>query len=501
MLAESSRGFERFDLRSRKVAAVRSDRERSQRCVLHTMLANAKAEPSQERLAELAELSTKTVTNVAKALRGPGVLAVAGRGEPLKFAPGAGLTLAVSAGSQSVYGALVDANGTLHCRATIEPLPDQLRGTRTALLQRIRTVAGRVLRTAFDERSCLAEPGVLRLHGVVAAWPSLLDRQKVIQGWTMGDKSWAARDEETGKRPTVPQWLSRALGGPFTPDVCSALRDASAQSLCLAFEDAQDRTASETFGGDWRVSLLIRLGQGLGASPILLAPAAKNRMSFIDSRLIEGTSGFAGSLGHVRVEKRVIEDINKDLVKGLARLDYDGLRCSCGKHHHLQAFVSVPGVLARVEASDYDMPNDNQSRARLLAEVRDGRATDAVPVHAGLDVGRILGQALAGPVLLLDPSTITISGPLAGKPVVNGIVSERGVWGSAVADSVEVGVADSPAGDFIGVKGAALAVIRRVVYRDFLDEGKTALPASFAVRESDVSDLVAPETIAPATAV
>jgi predicted NBD/HSP70 family sugar kinase len=465
------------------------------------MLANASGEPSQEELGDLAELSTKTVTNVAKALRSAGVLNAAGRGEPLKFGMGAGVTLGISAGSQSVYGALVDANGTLHCTATIDPLPDQLRGARTTLLDRIRAVAGRVLRTAFDEHSCLAEPGVLRLHGVAAAWPSLLDRQKVIQGWTMGDKSWTARDEATGTRPTVPEWLSGALGGPFTADRCSALRDASAHSLCLAFEDAQERTASSKLGGDWRVSLLIRLGQGLGASPILLAPPAKNRMCFIDSKLIEGTSGFAGSLGHLRVEKRVIEEINKDPVKGLGRVDYDGLLCSCGKHHHLQAFVSVPGVLARLQASDYEMPNDNQSRARLLAEVRDGRATDAVPVHAGLDVGRILGQALAGPVLLLDPSTITISGPLAGKPVVNGIVRERGVWGSTVADSVEVGLAESPAGDFIGVKGAALAAIRRVVYREFLDEGKTDVPASFAVRESDVANLLAPETIAPATAI
>jgi ROK family len=465
------------------------------------MLANAKGEPSQEKLGELAELSAKTVTNIAKALRNAGVLATAGRGEPLKFGMGAGLTLAISAGSESVYGALVDANGTLHCKATIDPLPGQLRGARTTLLDRIRAVAGRVLRTTFDEPSCLAEPGVLRLHGAVVAWPSLLDRQKLVQGWTMGDKSWTARDEDTGKRPTVPEWLAAALGDPFTVDRCSALRDASAHALCLAFEDAQERTASANLGGDWRVSLLIRLGQGLGASPILLAPAAKNRMCFIDSKLIEGTSGFAGSLGHLRIEKRVIEDINSDRVAGLGRLDYDRLRCSCGKHHHLQAFVSVPGVLARLEGSDYEMPTDSQSRARLLAEVRDGRATDAIPVHAGLDVGRILGQALAGPVLLLDPSTITISGPLAGKPVVNGIERERGVWGSTVADSVKVELANSDAGDFIGVRGAALAVIRRVVYREFVDEAKTAVPASFALTESDVADLLAPETIAPAKAI
>lgn len=222
---------------------------------------------------------------------------------------------------------------------------------------------------------------------------------------------------------------------------------------------------------------------------MLLAPANTARLSFIDSLLIEGTNGFAGSLGHLSIDKKVVDDLNADSLAGLPPINYDGAVCSCGKKHHLQAFASVPGILRRLEKSHYRVPVDGPSQARLLTQAREGRVSDAVPVRAGVDVGRLVGHAMAGPILLLDPSTVTITGPLAGDPVIKGVQGVRSVWGSTIDDSVKIGTDQSDIGDFIGVKGAALAVIRRVVFRDFLDHGLLPLRDALNVTSEDVRRL------------
>ena len=109
-------------------------------------------------------------------------------------------------------------------------------------------------------------------------------------------------------------------------------------------------------------------------------------------------------------------------------------------------------------------------------------------------VGRLLGYALAGPILLLDPSTITVTGPLASEHLVRGIGLVRNAWASAVNDSVKIDIDRSGIDDYIGVQGAALAVIRQKVYRDFLDTQDESLPATFAIGEDEVEQALERKT-------
>jgi predicted NBD/HSP70 family sugar kinase len=220
---------------------------------------------------------------------------------------------------------------------------------------------------------------------------------------------------------------------------------------------------------------------------ILLAPHNQRRLSFIDSLLVEGTNGLAGELGHLAIGRRLIEDINAASHDDLAPMSYDDWTCVCGAHHHLQAFASGAAVVKRLQASGYAIPRDDRGSASVLREFLEGNPDD-LQIHAMRDAGRILGRALAGPILMLDPYSISVTGSLASEHLVDGIRRERDMWAHAIKDTVKVSHREGPLSEFIGVRGAALAVMRGAVYRRFFDR-RSALPETFPFRSSDLRKL------------
>jgi predicted NBD/HSP70 family sugar kinase len=107
----------------------------------------------------------------------------------------------------------------------------------------------------------------------------------------------------------------------------------------------------------------------------------------VDGRLLRGTRGFAGELGHVPVRP-------------------EGPECACGGRGCLEQYAGEEAVL---RAAGLEPGED---RVGLLA----GRAAegDTAVRRALRDAGEALGIALTGAVNLLDPRSVVLGGALAG---------------------------------------------------------------------------------------
>ncbi len=451
---------------------------------MQAILAQGHRTPTHLELAETAGVDRRTIANVLKEGRAERLL-VGGR--PARLGPGLGLVLGISLGAESLRGGLVDANGAVHCTFADDRAPGQHEASPEALLARVRAMGVRVLSAALKSPELSGpDAGVLRLLGIAVAWPVPIDRSKRVTGNVLPDGGWRRRDPDTGRVPSLPELIAAAFRGPFDVNRCHALNDSSAAALAVAFDESRAR-AEEPDDDRWRVALVVRVGGALGVGTILLAPHNRRRLSFIDSLLVEGTNGLAGELGHLAIGRRLIKDINAASHDDLAPMSYDEWTCLCGAHHHLHAFASGAAVVKRLQASGYTIPRDDRGPASVLREFLEGNPDD-LQIHAVRDAGRILGRALAGPILMLDPYSITVTGSLASEHLVDGIRRERDMWAHAIKDAVQVSHREGPLSEFIGVRGAALAVIRREIYRAFLD-GRSALPRTFPFGASDLREL------------
>lgn len=456
---------------------------------MQAMLAQGGRRPTHADLADVAGVNERTIGNVVSEFSAARRL-VGGR--PARFGPGMGLVLGLSFGAESLRGALVDANGVAHVALEDPPTENQQAQAPEVLLRRLRHMAVRVLTAALDDASLgLVDPdtGDLPLLGIAVAVPSPLDRSKRLVGKALSDGGWRKSPDGSGHVLPLPERIAAEFGDPFSPDRCHALNDVSAAALAVAFDESRDR-AGDPDDEQWRVALVVRVGGGLGAATIVHAPHNNRRLSFIDSRLVEGTNGLAGELGHLPIGRRLIEDMNA-ASDDLAPMLYDKWKCSCGRLHHLEAFASGAALVRRLEASGYVLSANGEGRTGLLRAALSGEVDD-LQRSALVDAGRILGRALAGPILMLDPFSITLTGSLATEHLVDGIRRERNAWANTIRDSVEIHHRGGAEQAHLICRGAALAVLRRLVYRDFLDDKGHRVPTTVAFGPEDLKRLAAP---------
>ncbi|WP_369244863.1 ROK family protein [Streptomyces sp. R41] len=154
----------------------------------------------------------------------------------------------------------------------------------------------------------------------------------------------------------------------------------------------------------------------------------------VDGRLLRGTRGFAGELGHVPIHP-------------------EGPECPCGGRGCLEQYAGEEAVL---RAAGLEPGED---RVGLLAE----RAAegDAEVRRALREAGTALGIALTGAVNLLDPETVVLGGALSGLapwllPSLEGELARR-TAGPACAVSVSRLGPEGP------LLGAAHSVVRAVL--------------------------------------
>jgi hypothetical protein len=412
------------------------------------LLANGDAEPTFAELAHLAGTSRRSMTAVANALEPAAII----RRNPLRFGSGAGLALSFALGFEDIRGALVDANGTAFVARTATPDPSQLAGPPPVLLSRLRTLAFEILEAGFREQELTDDHGCLPLLGTIVAWPSAVGRDGYAHGHAFEDKEWHA----------VPlnRRIGVALGGPFEDmSHVDGINAANAAVLAVVFDLTRLRSP-EPPGEHSEIAMAVRLQGGISAGTMRVAPHRPGEpLAFIPSDLIVGTNGLAGELGHLPIGASVISNVNSDRPKGLAPIM--NWECSCRQRGHLEGLASARALSRRLSASRYALVMDDPhgpQLTRLLDKPDEG-------VRRALhDTGRLIGHALASPILMLDPARITLTGYLAQEAVVAGVAREQHTWSTGVSNSVKLDYLFGDANDLVEVRGAALAMFRRRLY-------------------------------------
>ncbi|MGH2690886.1 MAG: ROK family protein [Actinomycetota bacterium] len=157
---------------------------------------------------------------------------------------------------------------------------------------------------------------------------------------------------------------------------------------CLVDNDANAAGWGEyRFGAaaDHRNVLLVTVGTGIGGALV------------IDGQLYRGAHGFAAEIGHIIVEP-------------------DGPECGCGNRGCWEQVASGQALerLGRAEADR--APDGAIARAARGREVRGeqvseaARAGDAAARGVFEEVGRRLGEGIAGLVNVLDPELVVVGG-------------------------------------------------------------------------------------------
>ena len=186
----------------------------------------------------------------------------------------------------------------------------------------------------------------------------------------------------------------------------------------------------------------LRLSDGVGGALI------------IGGRLLRGSKGFAGELGHITA-------------------DPDGLMCRCGKRGCVETIASVPAILAACRAAGIGVETlDDLAAAAAIAHP----IVERVLREAGVIVGRALGTV----AMTLNPTEIVLGGEITrAAPVlleqIRATVTYELSWG---LDTVPV-VRAAELSDEGGALGALSAVFQESplvpIYLDSADRD-SALP-------------------------
>ncbi|MBU6530600.1 ROK family protein [Streptomyces sp. NPDC057245] len=374
-------------------------RRRNLSRVMHTV--SAEGPLSRAAVASRIGLTRAAVSTLVDELIGSGLLEELGPAERPGRVGRPGSALAVSARGPAGIGAEIGVDHLAVCAV-------DLRGA----------VRARAVRYGSNRDTSL-EPVLERLTGLVrrvvteaegeGLWPA---------GLAVAVPGLVARDGRTVVRAPNLDWQHADLGALLPPDWPLTVDN-----------EANFGALAELWLGDGtpRDFLHVSAEIGIGAAVVF------------DGRVLRGTRGFAGELGHVPVRP-------------------EGPACACGGRGCLEQYAGEKAVLraAGVESGE--------DRVGLLA----GRAADGDEnVRRALrEAGTALGIALTGAVNLLDPQSVVLGGALAGLapwllpslraelagrtagPACPVSVSELGPQGPLLgaAHSVVRAVLDDPAG-------------------------------------------------------
>jgi len=170
--------------------------------------------------------------------------------------------------------------------------------------------------------------------------------------------------------------------------------------------------------------LFVKAGTGIGSGLVL------------GGRLHRGAQGAAGDIGHVPAP-------------GVDETSDDAPRCRCGQSGCLEALAGGWALVRELKAAGHRVRTTDD----VVRLVRDG---DGDAVRLLRQAGRLLGQALADTVSLLNPSLLVIGGGLAyAQEHLLAGVREMTYRRSLPLATRELRVALSPLRTAAGVVGAA----------------------------------------------
>lgn len=305
--------------------------------------------------------------------------------------------------------------------------------------------------------------GRLPFLGVSVAWGVSMDRRKRPIGPALRSAKW--HDNQS-----LDTRVARHLQ--IAPDRSHAVADTHAAAIAFAFGETQRREYEQQRYP--RLAIIVRLagavgGAVIGIEPPQFDPDLGPTSGFADSILIG-----AGELAHMPLDPSIIRAYNeRRAAPGLGKLI--AFRCSCAGPqdpvpNHLEAYTGAAAVAARVA------PRDSVCVAtRRICET----PTNELHRTAIKDLTCLLSHALRGPVALLNPAVIALTGTFA-VPAVKAelelILSDDRTLGDPPPVEFVARSAASPNGagvvvdgaepeQFTRARGAALLVFRRRVYR------------------------------------
>lgn len=190
--------------------------------------------------------------------------------------------------------------------------------------------------------------------------------------------------------------------------------------------------------------LFLKLGTGIGCGIIA------------DGNVYRGADGSAGDLGHVHTAPA------------------DGVLCRCGKFGCLEAIAGGGAIARRLR----EHGEDAEIARDVVQLVRSGNMPAIELVR---ESGRLIGEALAGAVNLLNPRVIVIGGDLAHvdehlMPGLRELVYQRSI--SLSTQSLRI--VRSRLNDHAEVAGAALMVIDEILAPARVDQLVASKPATAA---------------------
>ncbi|HKO38998.1 MAG TPA: ROK family protein [Solirubrobacterales bacterium] len=365
----------------------------------------------------------------------------------LKFGPGAGVVLGVSLGIANVRAALFDANGDMHHETTLERMPKQMEVPPADLLRRIEEAATQVMVPALEDESLQVAGGKLRFRGVAVAWPCPLGRDKKPSGHFL-HSAWAhlALDQSVAKQLGLRRAMSHALN------------DTYAGAIAVAFNHT--RAPEHTEQDRPELTLVLRISGGISGSTIVIEAPKGNESGFARSILLGGVNSHAGEVGHASINPGLIAEITPKKSNGLGAPTPIWCSCTHPSHQdppsHLEAYAGRLALANRIDSG-----RDAEDVIQDVLQEPESK----VHLRALGDVGTMTGDVLRGAAAMLNPAKIVITGSLALEPVRDAM-NERLEEEHRVSAHPQVVMLERDE-DFIGAKGAALAVIRRQVYRKF----------------------------------
>lgn len=185
-------------------------------------------------------------------------------------------------------------------------------------------------------------------------------------------------------------------------------------------------------GAGYRDMIMVTLGTGVGGGII------------INEKIIAGSHGAGGEIGHAHVEDNMTEP------------------CNCGSYGCLEQFTSATGIarLAREELANTDEPSALRGQEITAKAVFDAvKEGDAVADRVAVRFGEYLGKALSVFSIVVDPQIIVIGGGVskAGPILFDYIMGPFQRY--AFADCKETKFALATLGNDAGIFGAAKMVL------------------------------------------
>lgn len=176
---------------------------------------------------------------------------------------------------------------------------------------------------------------------------------------------------------------------------------------------------------DVATSVTVTLGTGIGGGII------------IGGDVLRGPDGIAGEIGHITVEP-------------------NGRQCKCGNIGCIEEYASATAI--------HRMAGERGLEVATSADVYSAyRAGDARAISVFDDMGRYLGQMLAGLANALNPEMFVICGGVANAwdafaPAVQAEINKRAYPGAAARAALKRGELD----DNAGILGAARSAFLRL---------------------------------------